>query len=193
MPIFLVGFSLGGNVVVKLAGELARARAGIAGGCLCRVRAARPGGVLAAHGQVRQPHLPVPLRSPHAPAPVRHRALQPERDLEGLHYASSAIDDRITAPSFGFGNAANYYRTQSAMRYLDGLRVPLLLIYSKDDTLVPARDFRRSGSSRQSWIRLLATDHGGHLGFLGRRPHRFWLDGAIVEWVCVVRSAILKI
>ncbi len=44
-------------------------------------------------------------------------------DFAGLKTVSG-IDDRITAPSFGFGNAANYYRTQSAMRFLDGLRVP---------------------------------------------------------------------
>ena len=59
-----------------------------------------------------------------------------ERDFAGLHTVM-AIDDHITAPSFGFGDAENYCRTQSAMRYLDGLRVPMLLIYSKDDTLVP--------------------------------------------------------
>jgi len=29
----------------------------------------------------------------------------------------------------------------------------------------------------------MPTEHGGHLGFLGRRPHRFWLDDAIMGWV----------
>jgi predicted alpha/beta-fold hydrolase len=111
-------------------------------------------------------------------------------DLAGLKTVS-AIDDRITAPSFGFGNAENYYRTQSAMRYLGGLRVPLLLIYSKDDTLVPAETFDLPAVSGNPWIERMPTDHGGHLGFLGRGPRRFWLDAAITEWVSGVRRRSL--
>ena len=105
-----------------------------------------------------------------------------QRDFEGLD-SVLAIDDRITAPSFGFGNAENYYSTQSAMRYLDGIRVPVLLIYSRDDTLVPSETFDAPAVSGNPWIERIATEHGGHLGFLGRRPHRFWLDAAIMEWV----------
>jgi predicted alpha/beta-fold hydrolase len=32
-------------------------------------------------------------------------------------------------------------------------------------------------------IELVVTEYGGHLGFLGRRPHRFWADDAIMEWI----------
>jgi predicted alpha/beta-fold hydrolase len=95
----------------------------------------------------------------------------------------NAIDDRITAPAFGFGNAETYYRTQSALGYLDGLRVPVLLIYSKDDTLIPSETFDVPAVVTNPWITRLATEHGGHVGFLGRRPHRFWLDTAIMEWI----------
>ena len=105
-----------------------------------------------------------------------------ERDFAGLHTVM-AIDDHITAPSFGFGNAENYYRTQSAMRYLGGLRAPVLLIYSKDDTLVPCETFDAAAVVGNRWIERLPVEHGGHLGFLGRRPHRLWLDGVIMEWV----------
>ena len=93
------------------------------------------------------------------------------------------IDDRITAPSFGFGNAANYYRTQSAIGYLAGIRVPALLIQAKDDTFVPFEILRSAAVRSNPRIELLATEHGGHLGFLGRAPHRFWADAAIMEWI----------
>jgi predicted alpha/beta-fold hydrolase len=92
-----------------------------------------------------------------------------------------AIDDRVTAPSFGFGDAANYYRTQSAMSFLPAIRVPTLLIQAKDDPLVPYEIFRNLPPNPS--IELLATEHGGHLGFLGKRPHRFWLDETIVAWI----------
>jgi len=52
-------------------------------------------------------------------------------------------NDRITAPSFAFGDAANYYRTQSAIRYLSGIRLPVLLVQAKDDTFVPSRPSSR--------------------------------------------------
>ena len=119
---------------------------------------------------------------------LRHRPLQPA-ELAGLR-TLSAIDDRITAPSFGFGDAANYYRTQSAIRYLDGLRVPALLIQAKDDTFVPFDAFD-SPAVRVEPLdsKLLATDHGGHLGFVARRGHRFWVDDAIMGWF-IAQNAI---
>jgi predicted alpha/beta-fold hydrolase len=180
-PFFLVGFSLGGNVVVKLAGELGeRAPELLRGVCAvsapldlgaCARRMAKPDNRLYQRRFVKR---------------MRQRLLATgrysARDLAGLA-SVTAIDDRITAPSFGFGDAENYYRTQSALRHLERVRVPVLLIHAKDDTLVPFEMFDAPAVRENPWIELLATEHGGHLGFLGRRPHRFWLDEAIMEWV----------
>jgi hypothetical protein len=93
------------------------------------------------------------------------------------------VDDRITAPSFGFGRADNYYATQSSIHFLDAIRVPTLMIQAKDDTLIPYRIFESDAVKKNPRIELLATAHGGHLGFLGRRPHRFWADDAIMSWI----------
>jgi predicted alpha/beta-fold hydrolase len=92
------------------------------------------------------------------------------------------IDDRITAPSFGFGNAANYYATQSCLQFLPRIAVPGLLITAKDDTFVPFDVYRKPELGGNPRLRLLATEYGGHLGFLSRSRPRFWLDGVIVEW-----------
>jgi hypothetical protein len=93
------------------------------------------------------------------------------------------LDDRFTAPSFGFGDAANYYRTQSSIGYLPGLRVPALLIQAKDDTFVPFAVYQSAVVRSHPWIQLMATEHGGHLGFIGRRPNRLWLDETIMKWI----------
>lgn len=180
-PLFLAGFSLGGNVVVKLAGELGdRGPELLAGVCAvsapldlaaCSRRMAKPDNRIYQRRFVRR---------------MRQRLCATNRydtrDFKGLNTVM-AIDNRITAPSFGFGDAANYYHTQSGMRYLQGLRVPVLLIYSKDDTLVPPETFDAAAVRQNPWIDRMPVEHGGHLGFLGRRPYRFWLDTAIMEWV----------
>ena len=74
------------------------------------------------------------------------------------------LDDRFTAPSFGFGDAANYYRTQSAIGYLAGLRVPALLIQAKDDTFVPFAAYESAAVRSNPWIRAY--------GYGIRRPPR---------------------
>jgi len=93
------------------------------------------------------------------------------------------LDDQFTAPSFGFGDAPNYYRTQSAIGYLAGLRVPALLIQAKDDTFVPFAIYETAAVRSNPWIQLIATEYGGHLGFIGRGPNRLWSDEAIMEWI----------
>jgi predicted alpha/beta-fold hydrolase len=103
-------------------------------------------------------------------------------DFAGLRTVME-LDDRFTAPSFGFGGAAHYYCTQSATGYLEGLRVPVLLIQAKDDTFVPFSIYESAAVRSNPWIQLVTPECGGHLGFLGRAPHRFWADEVIMKWV----------
>jgi predicted alpha/beta-fold hydrolase len=94
-----------------------------------------------------------------------------------------AMDDHVTAPSFGFGNAENYYATQSSKNFLDAIRVPTLLIQAKDDTFIPFKIFDHPAFRTNPYLRLEATEHGGHLGFLARRGQRFWVDDAAIEFL----------
>ena len=89
-------------------------------------------------------------------APVCHRAATAGAISPGLRSVFE-LDDRFTAPSFGFGDAANYYRTQSAIGYLAGLRVPALLIQAKDDTFVPFAIYESAAVRSNPWIQLMAT------------------------------------
>jgi predicted alpha/beta-fold hydrolase len=93
------------------------------------------------------------------------------------------FDDHYTARLFGFGTAANYFRTQSANQFLERIRVPTLLVQSKDDPLIPFSPvFDHPAFASNPCLALLAVEHGGHLGFLSRGKDRFWLDGTVLDW-----------
>jgi predicted alpha/beta-fold hydrolase len=180
-PAFLVGFSLGANVVLKLAGELGAQAAELACGVIaisspldlaaCARRIGEPDNRIYEARFVRR------MRE-RLCASGRYR---PE-EFHGMRTIVE-LDDRFTAPSFGFGDAANYYRLQSSIGFLDDIRIPGLMIQAKDDTFIPFAIFETDSVRNHSTVQLVATKYGGHLGFLGRSPHRFWLDEVIMEWI----------
>ncbi|MGB7758462.1 MAG: alpha/beta fold hydrolase [Bryobacteraceae bacterium] len=180
-PAFLVGHSLGGNVALKLAGELGDSAADLIRG-VCGVSVPLDLEASARRISARDNR----LYERRFVRRMRRRLLSTGRyraaDLAGLD-SLIAIDDRITAPSFGLGTADNYYRTQSAIGYVDRIRVPTLLIQAKDDTFVPWRILEHPAVRGNPHIRTILTEHGGHLGFLARGQHRFWLDTAILDWI----------
>jgi len=181
-PAVLVGFSLGGNVVLKLAGELGDgARRWFQAVCAasapldlaaCAQRIHEPDNWLYERRFVRR--MRARLRATGRYRPDEYQSLRSVFDL----------DDRITAPSFGFGNAANYYRTQSSRQFLEKIRVPTLLVQAKDDTFIPFRVFE--ALPQNPYVKLVVTEHGGHLGFIARGPSRFWLDDTLMEWIASV-------
>ena len=93
------------------------------------------------------------------------------------------IDDQITAPSFGFGSAGNYYATQSANGFLGAIHIPTLLIAAQDDPLIPFTMYRDARPEQNPYITVLYPDHGGHIGFIARQKPRFWADETVIGWI----------
>jgi predicted alpha/beta-fold hydrolase len=190
-PLFAVGFSLGGNLVLKLAGELGAGGGALLDGVatvsapldlhLCVER------IGAWENRLYEKRF---VRSLKRRYERRHRA-EPERfPSDGLGRVRTIFefDDRFTAPHFGFADALEYYRTQSSLGFLPSIRVPTLLVQAEDDPMIPFALYRRAEVQENKWIRLVSVPHGGHLGFIARRRPRFWLDPQIVEWVELVRN-----
>lgn len=185
-PLFAGGFSLGGNVVLKLAGELGEAGPALLAGVFavstpidlarCVQLLDRPANFVYAWRFLSR------LKQR-----IRTRALQhPDLyDAAGVDRVRSVyeFDDRYTARYFGFGTADRYYATQSAKNFLDAIRVPALLVQAKDDPMIPFEVYGHPAFRTNPNLRLVAPDHGGHLGFLARGKHRFWLDPLVLGWM----------
>jgi predicted alpha/beta-fold hydrolase len=185
-PLFLVGYSLGGNVVLKLAGELTeRAQGLIAGVCAVSTPIDLHASVRAIGKRsnwIYEQRFVKRLCNRY----LRRHAVAPERfPLDGIDRVRTIyqFDDRFTAQAFGFGDAANYYRTQSSLRFLSSIQVPTLLLQAKDDPMIPFEIFTGVEVRSNPNLTLVAPRHGGHLGFISRSLPRFWADEVLMEWI----------
>ena len=98
-----------------------------------------------------------------------------------------------TAPMSGYRDAADYYYRASSLRVAAGIRVPTLIITALDDPFIPIEPFRDPAVTGNPAIRLVATAHGGHCGFVSRpvrepgngHPDRWHDDGYWAERMIV--------
>jgi len=94
------------------------------------------------------------------------------------------FDDSIIAPCWGYKSANDYYQKSSSKAFISGIRCPCQLLFSEDDPFVPLRDLR--GVVIPKSTRVWTTEYGGHLGYVGspfRKEGVQWLDGQIIEWI----------
>lgn len=191
-PISLVGFSIGGNIALKLAGESAHdlpvQLSRLIAICppidlaVCVDRFSRvAGGIYDRHfvrAHYRQLNRSAALVE-HAPHVVGGARPRGQHDFDQLY----------TAPAWGFETVEQFYADTSSNRVIADIRVPTLLIASADDPLVPVELFEPLAS--QKVIKQHVTKQGGHLGFIGRLgtdPDRRWMDWRIVDYVLAGRA-----
>ena len=191
-PTTLVGFSLGGNITLKLLGELGDRPCGN----LDSAMAVCPPADLAACSEcISRPanraydryFLKLLLRQ----LADRQRALP---DAACVTFARRPrtlweFDNAFTAVVCGFGTADNYYREASSAPWISRIRVPTLVLASRDDPMIPGHALENAEPSRAVQIHL--TDRGGHLGFIGRAggdPDRRWMEWRVVDWVTSRRA-----
>ena len=193
LPIYLVGFSLGGNVVLKLTGELGDDAQGLlAAVCAvstpidlkaCAKALGKPKNFLYEQRFLQRLRDRIRLRNMQAPEIY---SLEPLKRIRTIY----EFDDLYTGPLFGFGNADTYYTTQSANRFIGNIRVPALMVQAKDDPLIPFEVYEHPAFRENRNLTLLAVEHGGHLGFIARGKPRFWLDGVVMSWLSTSSGAL---
>lgn len=184
----LVGFSMGGNLVLKMAGEWGgeappqlRAVCAISPAvdlAPCAAALHRPGNWI--YEQYFLWNLRRRLR--------RKARLYPQRyDVRRLRrvWTLRQFDDSITAPYCGFTGADDYYARASASRLLQRILVPALLLHSADDPFIHILPETRTSMKANSNLCYVETECGGHCGFLAD-PDGYdgrWAERAAIEFL----------
>lgn len=187
--IAVAGYSLGGNLALKLAGEYGpHPPAALA--CVaavspiieieeCTRALERRGNALYEWNFVR--NLKRRMRA--------KARLQPGAfDVANLRRIRTVreFDQEVTAPHFGFRDASDYYTRASAMRVIGRIQVPALVITAEDDPFVPPHPFHDPRVTDNPWIELHVCEHGGHCGFVGDgsgEDDGYWAENMIVRFV----------
>jgi predicted alpha/beta-fold hydrolase len=182
----LVGYSMGGNLVLKLAGELgANAPAE-----LKVVAAVSPAADLAASADAMHDWsnrvyewkflLSLMRRF------KRRLALHPELYKRAARFPASIreFDDVITARYCGFSGADDYYHRAAAARVIDKIALPTLVVHAADDPFIRLLPETREKMRANPHITFLETTHGGHCAFLAQ-PNGYdgrWAERQIIHF-----------
>jgi predicted alpha/beta-fold hydrolase len=182
----LVGYSMGGNLVLKLAGEWRARRP------LCAIATVCPAIDLAAGSDAL--HEPMNriyewhflrrlLRRYRRKAMLfpdiySTRGIGPVRSLR-------EFDDKIVARYCGFQNAADYYYRAASARVIDRIATPTLILFALDDPFVRLTHETRSAILANPHLKLIETPHGGHCAYLCTNPGDdiHWAESTVIRYL----------
>lgn len=187
-PVVAVGISLGGNALMRWAGEMGAAAAQLvsAVASVCAPLDLSAGGHAIGRGFNRQVYTRMFLNTmkPKAmqklaqhPGLFDGRALQAARDLY-------EFDNLFTAPLHGFRDVDDYWQRASAKPHLACIRIPALAVNAQNDPFVPASSLPRAQEVGPH-VTLWQPAHGGHVGFAGGRwpGHVRPMPDAVGQWL----------
>ncbi len=186
--IFMVGYSLGGNLVLKLAGEYA----GHPPRQVLGICAVSPSVDLSASAnEIRRRSNWIYerdfLRRMRKRIYVKKKLYPNLYDVSKLKSIRTIrdFDENFTAVAHGFSGADEYYEKSSSIRLIDRIHIPTLIIHAKDDPFIPFGPLQSPALAANPYIFFLATEHGGHVAFVGEEPNgedRFWAENRAVEF-----------
>jgi predicted alpha/beta-fold hydrolase len=192
--IFLAGFSMSGNMMLRIAGDYGAdappALKGVAAVSpsidldSCAAALERRGNALYRWNFVKHLRERVRRKVRLQPGAYDTRALRRVRTIR-------EFDEHITAPHGGYRDATDYYARTSSRPVLGRIRVPTLIIHSADDPLIPPEPFLDQVIADNPEVLLVLTRRGGHVGFLSDRAEgedRHWAENRLVEFFTHLRE-----
>lgn len=186
--IWLIGYSMGGNLTLKLAGEIGStvpALHGVAAVSPNIQPAACVQALLRPSNWIYHQHF---LRSLKAKL-IRKDELYPGIwNLSPLPTIQNMweFDNIYTAPDGGYQDAQDYYYKSAAKNVLSSIAIPTLIITAQDDPFIPYSIFDAPSLKKNVFIQLHVSKHGGHCGFFQKHQaeeDRFWAENRILDWI----------
>lgn len=185
--IALVGFSLGGNVVLKYLGECGLNVPGIIGKAAamsvpCDLtssshRLAEPANRIYMRRFLRLLRQKIRMKMAVMPGRLNDDGYERIRNFKDF-------DDRYTAPVHGFENAEDYWKKASSKPFLREISVPTLLINAADDPFLTEPCFPVAEAKDNPFLLLEIPDHGGHVGFVTFHSRgEYWSESRVVAFL----------
>jgi predicted alpha/beta-fold hydrolase len=184
-PLYAVGYSLGGNVLLKWLGESGinnplRAAAAIS----IPFEVGKTSDYLnTGFSRLYQWRLLRELLKVHQ-RKFTKMVSHPDRQVKNIQ-SIREFDDTITAPLHGFKNAEDYYTQSSSRQYLANIKIPTLVLHALDDPFTPLNSIPNIHEVSSN-VTLELTKQGGHVGFVAGkylwRP-AYWLEEKIVRYI----------
>ena len=190
-PLYIIGFSMGGNMSLKLAGEWGdRFPAHVKGVCAvsppidlnaCALKIAEPG------NRIYERRFLAHLRETLGRKKER---MQVSYSLSHFETIRTLIDfdNAYTAPAFGYKDAFDYYAHASSNGVLAKIRIPTLVIQALDDPFIPTSIFDHQAFKKNERLKLLLPAYGGHVAFIARGSPRFWAHDRALQFFNSIRS-----
>jgi len=192
--ILIAGFSLGGNMVLKLAGEYGDDPPPEVLG-ICAVSPSVDLGASTTNMALRRNWIYQQDFLRRLKSRIRRKAkLFPDLyDASGLGQVHSIeeFDDHFIAPAFGFADARDYYAKCSSLPFIQRIRIPTLIIHAEDDPFIPFAPLRDPSIATNPYVLLMATERGGHVAFLSANSQdedRFWAENRLVQFCEMISS-----
>lgn len=185
--VFLFGFSLGGNVVLKYMGENAdRVNSMVAGAVAVSAPIDLEGSALKIGERRNRFYMRRFIRMLSLKIEAKAQLYPEELDASGVRGLKDFLDfdGRFTAPLNGFSSAQDYWRRCSALNWLRDIRVPSLLINARNDPFLSPACFPASDVEESASLYSVFPDRGGHLGFPGlRTKDRAWHEAVALGFL----------
>ena len=191
-PFAVIGFSLGGNVLLKWLGEQGKdcpVKTAIAVSVPFKLSDAADR-LAKSFSRVYQNYLVSRCQRKYKrKTTVMNTGLDVNVDKQNTFYK---FDDKITAPLHGFNDANDYYEKSSSLQFIKDIQKPTLIIHAKDDPFM-WQDTAPTESDLSNTVELELTNKGGHVGFIGGKyPWKtsYWIESRILEWLrtqCLIK------
>ena len=184
--IFLLGFSMGGNQVLKYLGEPeGRLPVQIAGAVVFSVPCDLTGCAKTLDMPSNRVYMEYFLRSLRVKIREKNRLYPELYPLQGLDDMKTfaEFDNRYTAPVHGFTSAADYWEKASSLPFLHKITVPTLLVNAKNDPFLSESCFPVALAKSHEHLFFEMPGQGGHVGFVPRHGSRYWSERRAVQFL----------